>query len=381
MKNKKILILRSNPVDPDPRVEKEADTLLKAGYSVDIFCWDRDSDHAVECSIKTLNSGSLDVYRTGIGASFGSGFKRNIKPLLKFQLEILRFIRSNRTEYDILHACDFDTALAGFIGRSRKKTRFVYDIFDYYSDAFAVPSFLKKIVTTLDTYVIDHADAVIICSEKRKEQLGKARPRRLEVIHNSPPSWKGTEESVNKCVRTRLRIAYIGILSDGRLIPDLLEIVSRHKEYELHIAGFGKYEELAREYAEKCENITFFGRIDYSRTLEIENESDVMIAAYDPAVPNHRYAAPNKFYEALMLGKPLIMCKGTGFSDIIEKHGIGMCVEYSSKALEAGLIEIKDNYQRYSDKKELEKELFEREYSWDIMSGRLRKLYSALTDE
>ena len=253
-KSKQVLILRSNPIDPDPRVEKEADSLLKAGYKVDVFCWDRGSYHAVECKEKVLNNGSCDVYRVGIASSFGSGFKKNLKPLLKFQLEIIRFLKTNRDRYDVIHSCDFDTALAGFIGRS-VRNRFVYDIFDYYADAFAVPSFLKKLVVMLDTYVIDRADAVIICSEQRKVQLGKAKPKRLTVIHNSPPSWRGKKKTERD--GSRLRIAYIGILSDDRLIPELLEIVSRHPGYELHIAGFGKYESLVREYSDKCNNINF----------------------------------------------------------------------------------------------------------------------------
>ena len=45
----KVCILRSNPVKPDSRVEKEALALACAGYSVEIVCWDRDSNHkAVE---------------------------------------------------------------------------------------------------------------------------------------------------------------------------------------------------------------------------------------------------------------------------------------------------------------------------------------------
>ena len=66
------------------------------------------------------------------------------------------------------------------------------------------------------------------------------------------------------------------------------------------------------EMAQKCENIFYYGRIPYDRTIALEKECDVMCAIYDPKVPNHYYAAPNKFYEALMLGMPLIMAKGTG---------------------------------------------------------------------
>jgi hypothetical protein len=39
---KKILMLRSNPFEPDERVYKEAKSLLENGYSVTLLCWDRE---------------------------------------------------------------------------------------------------------------------------------------------------------------------------------------------------------------------------------------------------------------------------------------------------------------------------------------------------
>ena len=380
-KPKHVLMLRSNPVDPDPRVEKEADALLESGYPVDVFCWDRGSSHAVERSVKKTDHGEFTLYRAGIPAAFSAGFRKNLKPLLKFQFAILKYLKAKRKDYSVVHACDFDTALAGFIGYSRKTCKFVYDIFDYYADAFSVPQALKKIVIALDTFVINHSDAVLICSEKRREQLGNAAPKRLAVIHNSPSLYKGAGKDRSKKKRDKYRIAYIGILSDGRMIPELLEIVSRHKDYELHIAGFGKFETLVREYAERCDNITFFGRTEYSQTLEIESESDIMLAIYDPAVPNHSYAAPNKFYEALMLGKPLVMCRGTGFSDLVEEQNFGVCIDYTEESLEEGLNKIVEGFDKYDAQGEFEKAIFMKDYSWDKMAERLAELYSALMDE
>lgn len=40
----RVCILRSNPVRPDSRVEKEAWSLAKAGYDVHILAWDRDTN-------------------------------------------------------------------------------------------------------------------------------------------------------------------------------------------------------------------------------------------------------------------------------------------------------------------------------------------------
>ena len=44
VKGKKVCIIRSNPVRPDSRVEKEAWTLKKNGYDVHILAWDRSTN-------------------------------------------------------------------------------------------------------------------------------------------------------------------------------------------------------------------------------------------------------------------------------------------------------------------------------------------------
>ena len=39
--NNRVVMLRSNPVNPDSRVEKEVLALSKAGFDVQILAWDR----------------------------------------------------------------------------------------------------------------------------------------------------------------------------------------------------------------------------------------------------------------------------------------------------------------------------------------------------
>ena len=62
-----------------------------------------------------------------------------------------------------------------------------------------------------------------------------------------------------------------------------------------------------------------YGKLQYSQTLALESQCDIRVATYDPSIRNHKYSAPNKFYESLMLGKPIIMAK-----DIL---GTMMCIE------------------------------------------------------
>ena len=46
MNNHHIVMLLSNPFQPDPRVLKEARSLVQAGYKVTVICWDRKGEFA-----------------------------------------------------------------------------------------------------------------------------------------------------------------------------------------------------------------------------------------------------------------------------------------------------------------------------------------------
>lgn len=371
----KVLFIRANPVKPDSRVEKEAASLVRNGYEVSILGWDRNGDYALRKEPLNDLMPEVEAYRVGIKSSFGSGMK-NLKHLLKFQREIRKFLKIN--EFDVVHACDFDTAFTAFHSIDHKKTRFVYDIFDYYADAFSIPSFMRRPVIALDRKIINGADLSIICTEQRREQIAGSNPKKLIVIHNCPPKTALHDSSRDITERKTIRIAYFGILSASRLIKEMIEVVSENKEYELHIGGFGVLEDYVKEAAEKNENIIFYGTVPYQKVLEVESESDILTAIYDPAVKNHFYAAPNKFYESLMLGKPVIMAKNTGMSEIVEEHDIGATIDFSKEGIENGLIELTKKKLRWPQMSSRMKKLYSEEYSWDEMERRLIRAYQEL---
>ena len=74
---------------------------------------------------------------------------------------------------------------------------------------------------------------------------------------------------------------------------------------------------------------------------------------YDPNVPNHRYSAPNKFYEALALGKPIVVAKGTGIDVEVERLGVGIAETFSAQGLEHGLAAVASSNELRSQSAEL----------------------------
>ena len=130
--------------------------------------------------------------------------------------------------------------------------------------------------------------------------------------------------------------------------------------------------------AQDCERIYFYGRLPYKKTLTLENSCDIMTAIYDPKVPNHKYAAPNKFYESLMLGKPVVMAKNTGFDEIIEKNKIGCLIDFSFEGLSKGLEDLISRKENFPEISKTMKQLYKEKYSWSIMEERLTNLYKGL---
>lgn len=391
----RIVLIRSNPVSPDSRVEKEAHALIKQGHTVHILAWDREPTDEGKNGKGTNGKGitsnlpvfdlSCQITRFGIQATFGGGMKQNAKPLLLFQRAIKRWLTSHHTDYDVIHACDFDTAYTASKVARRYNKLFVYDIFDYYVDAFSVPGVLKRVIEKMDQRIINRADQTIICTEKRRQQIAQSKPKQLTVIHNTPPSQVFKEADTRfqgRCSsKDTLAIAYVGILQDGRMIKELIECVSEDPELELHIGGFGKLEPYIREKSNDCSSIHFYGKLPYEQTLQLEHTCDVMTALYDPSVPNHAYAAPNKFYEGLMLGKPLIMAHHTGMDHIISSERFGKVIAFDKASLKGALNELKSEKSSFTDISQRMKSVYDQHYSWSEMERRLAHLYKKMEED
>ncbi|WP_244363587.1 glycosyltransferase family 4 protein [Thermus brockianus] len=367
---KRILILRSNPVSPDPRVEKEARALAEGGYRVKVLAWDREGLFPGK---EEREFGVLE--RLAIKAGFGKGLA-NLPALLRFQVALLGYLVRHRNEYDIVHACDFDTVLSAWVTSRFFRKKVVYDVFDFYAEMLRrTPDWIKGWVKLLDIWVMSQVDALIIADEARKEQIRGAKPKRFEVIYNSP-------DFLGECTHSPppLKIVYVGLLQVERGILEMLEVLKRNPTWWLDLAGFGGDEEKIRAVAEKLPNVRFHGRIPYGEALRLMCGGHVLFATYDPSIPNHRYSSANKLFEAMALGKPIVVARGTGMDRLVEELRLGYVVEYGNvDELENVLRDVEswNQEQRQSFSRRVQT-LFQEQFSWKKMKQRLLTLYAEL---
>jgi glycosyltransferase involved in cell wall biosynthesis len=367
--SERVVICRSNSIAPDPRVEKIARALKNAGFEVTLLGWDRTGQWTSPKQDDGIRYQWIPI-RAGLARGIG-----NLPALLRWQIGLFTWMLRHRNGFDLIHACDLDTVLPALLCKRLFKKKLIYDIFDFYADMLrATPAPLPQLIRWLDLWVIGQADAVILADDSRTEQIAGSHPKILKVIYNSPEDQAVVPYQEN--LSSSFHLAYIGLLQRERGLFELMQVLSRHPEWRLDLAGFGSEAGQLEQMAAEMSNVRFHGRVVYKKALQLNAQADVLVATYDPAIPNHRYSSPNKVFEAMLLSKPIIVARDTNMDRIITEAGCGVVIPYGdTQALEATLVHLKENPEERRTLGQNARRAYENQYAWENMARDLRELY------
>ncbi len=370
-----IVFCRSNPIAPDPRVTKAANTLAEAGYDVTLLGWDRSGNYLSHEKVD-----GISCYRLSIQAPYGKGLG-NLRALLRWQWALLTWLWQNRSQFEIVHACDFDTVIPALVCKWLFGKRVVYDIFDFYADHLrSTPQWIKELIRRVDLKSVGCVDALILADDFRRGQITIAKSPASTVIYNTPvdqPNLAKIEHGSEPS--DTLRVVYVGLLQVERGLLDLLSLMKDNPTWRLDLAGFGGDQESILLFAKDLPNVSWHGRVSYHRSLSLSSKADLIWALYDPEIRNHRYASPNKLFEAMMLGKPVVVARHTHVDQIVEREHCGIVIPYGDfDAIEEALSSFQRDPQLRFVLGENGRQAYEQRYSWVIMEARLLKLYAQL---
>lgn len=362
---KRVIIIRSS--NKPARVIKEAVSLKKAGYSVDILYWDRNTNKS---RIETNDGISIRYF--GLKAPYG---KLSLIPYL-FLWWIYEFIFLLNNNYDVMHACCFDTIIPPIFIKLLKKKKIVYDIFDFYSESLpsSIPKKIAYWVSNLEKFCIQFADCVIIVDESRYVQIKGSKIQNLEVIMNCPVDI--LVKSDNNSKNDNFTIFYGGMISKTRGLNELLNAINDEPSITLVVAGMGEDEDLYRSKFENKKNIIYLGWINYQKYIELTAQSDIVFGFYDPGIPNNKLASPNKLFEAMMCKTPVIINEETSMKEIVSNEKCGIITPYDNiNLLRESILKLKNNPEIASEMGLNGRKAFETKYNWNIMEKKLCNLY------
>lgn len=325
-----IALLRSTDGQPDSRFEKYVDFLNDEGIQNITLCWDRFG----------VKNETTNRYYYKKESKYGLRFG-NVSNLLGFNRFLLKELIRHRKEYKVVHAADFDTILPAIIMKVFFRKKVIYDIYDWYIDSRGLfKSKLRYLIQVLEYVNIKLSDMVIICEDEREPQI-MFKSRNLKTLPNIP-NFKGRKPVLDAKADHRLKIAYVGILGSGRGLTNLIKLAGDNPEIDVEVAGFGPLEKEFVEADKRLQNLTFHGRMDYADALDMMAKADMIYAMYERVNPNQILAAPNKYYEGLYLGRPIVTTVGTLVGAKTLKFNTGYAVDENYESLQ-NLIDSTDS--------------------------------------
>ena len=103
------------------RVYNQARTLIQDGYDVILLAWDREGKSPLE----EVREG-IRIYRIPIRAEVMRGPFRNALNVLRFNWEVLKYLR--KAEFDVAHCFNLDAIGAALLGAKLRAKRSVLDL-------------------------------------------------------------------------------------------------------------------------------------------------------------------------------------------------------------------------------------------------------------
>jgi len=325
--------------------------------------WDRDGNFP---SFERLKRG-LIVRRFRMICPSDRVYYR-IVPTLLFSLWVLRTLLLNRPK--ITHACDVDAAIPCFLYKLITNNLFVFDVFDRFS--FAISNRVISIpLRYLEEFFRCKADLFITNSVALLNSF-VCKLANSEIIMNCTDDKKPAHSESS--LSSLFRIVYAGYITPTRGLGLLAEAVSNLSNVELMIVGKPSSYEYLKTIT-SYENVFYVGVVPFNKAIELQSTADLIVIPYDPKVLMNRIGMPNKLFDAMMLGIPVVATIG---KDIIEETSCGIFVRFDLDSMKSTIQYLKDNPDIRYKLGMNGRKAFEAKYNWNRMEEKLLMAYKRL---
>ncbi|MFL1455729.1 glycosyltransferase [Marinobacter sp. GN3S48] len=372
----KIVNLVLNNFLNDSRVLKTSRSLVRLGHDVKVVAL-HEADLPVHEELDTVK-----VHRIPLTTRNWS--KRKLVQVVKLIEFIVRFTLKYR-KVDVLHCNDLNALLVGCLCKAtRPSVNIVYDSHEYaINDVPYQPSSTIKVKYWLERFLIRYANQVITVSDSIANEYARLyKIKKPHLLLNCPiykEQRSGNLFRENLGIRTDQTIfLYQGGLSKGRGIELLLEAFSglESDQNVLVCMGYGPLEQLIRQTAERNSSIYFHSAVTPDVLLNYTSSADYGISFIEDSCLSYRYCLPNKMFEYLMAGLPVLTSNLYEMKRLVEVEGVGIVAE--DNTVEGFRMAVSDSLAQ--DYAATQKNVFvcRKKYCWEVQEKVLNEVYGAL---
>lgn len=149
------------------------------------------------------------------------------------------------------------------------------------------------------------------------------------VVINNYPLLSEISENIEESKNAGIGFFYCGAISRIRGAIEMADAVSNEERpHVLSIAGTFNEKALYDEMkiSHSWRNVNYYGQLPRSEVKAISRKSIAGLVLFYPS-PNHVDSQPNKLFEYMASGLPVICSNFTMWKGVIEKYQCGICVD------------------------------------------------------
>ncbi len=304
-------------------------------------------------------------------------------------------------ETDVFHAQSLVVLPVVREAARRLDGRFVYDVADYHTEAARLarmPWIVREVVRRRERGWARDASAFLAVSDPVADLVvrrwGVPRPT---VLWNCPPAWRPDRPGIVDSDRIRGAtgieperpiVIYQGGFSVDRGVEELVAAATQPRLMELGAAivfmGYGRLETfIADAVARHPGRIYLLPPVRPDDLMPWTASADVSFVGQPPRTLNQKMNLPNKLFESIMAGVPVVVSEGNEQCRLTSDEGIGACVDIDDPAaIAAACADLLSA--SLDERRALRshcREVALRKYTWDHTAVGLVELYRKLARE
>jgi glycosyltransferase involved in cell wall biosynthesis len=295
-----------------------------------------------------------------------------------------------RSRADVYEANDLPPLLPAVVAAKLRGKPVVYRAHELWSEASPNVRF-AGFWRFMERSLVPRCDYVVTPEENRSRiyevEFGARRPP--ITVRNCPPyrppiaSSRLRDELNRRGIRCTTIVLYQGLVDSGRCIEEIAEATRFFDDGVVLVimgSGYGKWASPATALA-GYERIVVLAPVPYKELVPYTASADIGILLYRNDCRNNYYCAPNKLFEYMMMGLPMIAANYPGMVPLVEGNGVGLCVDPESpRAIADAVNRLEADPGRVSGCGPRPSAV-EGSIWWQIESAPLQQLYDSLASQ
>ena len=238
-------------------------------------------------------------------------------------------------KYDVIHFRGIIPIPAILFRQWFNRSKLIYDAHEYFRGhlIFEDRPIRKAIWMWFENRIISQVEKIITVCEPLAELLKKDYPKAksVSVIHSVPNISLETLDTTNQNKIENL-LVFHGYFLHGRALENIIKAMSyiKNPAIKLIMIGEGFLEDKLKRLADESglnNKIKFKPFIKNEELIGFISKAALGLVVIEPDCTNRKYALPNKFFECIHAGLPVLASNIPTLQQYVDKYQVGQTVD------------------------------------------------------